>query len=73
MKFRTKTPRMTESVSESRTGCDRTDDEQLFAAWRACPRVRGGERSAKVGLKERNDDVEVLSCSQNGLTQIRFD
>lgn len=33
----------------------------------------GAEVSAEVGLKERNDDVEVLSCSQNGLTQIRFD
>lgn len=38
--------------------------------------VRGseeGEVSAGVGLKECNDDVEVLSCGQNGLTQIRFD
>lgn len=36
-------------------------------------RARGGEVSTEVGLKERNDDAEVLSCSQNGLTQIRFD
>lgn len=33
----------------------------------------GGEVSTEVGLKERNDDAEVLSCSQNGLTRIRFD
>lgn len=65
---------MCEPVSESRTGCDKTDDEQLFAAWPGSSGGLGGaEVSAEVGLKERNDDVEVLSCSQNGLTQIRFD
>lgn len=60
-------------MSESGTGCDKTDEEQLFAAWPVRPGSEEGEVSTEVGLKERNDDVEVLSCSQNGLTQIRFD
>lgn len=75
MKFRTKNSRMCERMSESGSGgCDETDDEQLFVAWRgARPGLGGGGVSAGVGMKECNDDVEVLSCVQNGLTQIRFD
>jgi len=64
---------MYEPLSKSRTGCDKTDDEQLFAGWQAHAWVQGGKVSAEVGLKEWNDDVKVLSCSQNVLTQIRFD
>ncbi|CAB1446629.1 unnamed protein product [Pleuronectes platessa] len=64
--------RMWESMSESRTGCDKTDDEQLFAAWPARPGHCAGGVGTEVGLKEHNDDVEVLSCFQNGLTHIRL-
>lgn len=60
-------------MSETRTGFDKTDDEHLFCGLAGSSRPRGGEVSTEVGLKERNDDAEVLSCSQNGLTQIRFD
>lgn len=60
-------------VQKSRTGCDETYDEQLLAGWQPRSRVRRGEMSAEVGFKEQNNDVKVLSSSQNGLTQIRFD
>lgn len=52
-------------MSESGTGCDKTEQEQLFVTWQR------GERGGWV--EECNGDVEVLSCIQNGLTRIRFD
>lgn len=60
VKFRTKTRECTGPMSESRTGCDKADDEQLLAAWQAHPGSEEARWAQRLGWRSV---MMMLRCS----------